>query len=109
MRKLARKRESLAHKQAESAKAAQMRKQHDTTTPKNNLQTPQEVSRLKWEREEKQKQRAIQMAHEMQQKVSEVSGFLFDDYNWLTHNSGKWQHANNSRCSKPPKTACPMV
>ncbi|CAI6341971.1 unnamed protein product [Periconia digitata] len=68
MRKLARKRESLAHKQAESAKAAQMRKQHDTATPKNNLQTPQEVSRLKWEREEKQKQRTLQIQLEMHQK-----------------------------------------
>ncbi|EOA80970.1 RNA polymerase II transcription elongation factor SpEAF [Exserohilum turcicum] len=63
MRKLARKRESAAHKQAESQKAAALRKAHEPAPPKNNVHTPQEFSRLKWEREEKMKQR--QMAQEM--------------------------------------------
>ncbi|RAR01202.1 MYB and HSA domain containing protein [Stemphylium lycopersici] len=63
MRKLARKRESAAHKQAESQKAAALRKAHEPVPPKNNVHTPQEFSRLKWEREEKLKQR--QMAQEM--------------------------------------------
>ncbi|KAE8830173.1 hypothetical protein HRS9139_06797 [Pyrenophora teres f. teres] len=63
MRKLARKRESAAHKQAESQKAAALRKAHEPAPPKSNVHTPQEFSRLKWEREEKMKQRA--MAQEM--------------------------------------------
>ncbi len=60
MRKLARKRESAAHKQAESQKAAALRKAHEPAPPKNNVHTPQEFSRLKWEREEKLKQRQLQ-------------------------------------------------
>jgi chromatin modification-related protein VID21 len=60
MRKLARKRESAAHKQAESQKAAALRKAHEPAAPKNNVHTPQEFSRLKWEREEKLKQRQLQ-------------------------------------------------
>ncbi|KAF2644141.1 hypothetical protein P280DRAFT_477560 [Massarina eburnea CBS 473.64] len=66
MRKLARKRESLAHKQAESQKAAALRKAHEPQQPKNNIQTPQEFSRLKWEREEKLKARQLSMQQEMQ-------------------------------------------
>ncbi|KAF2630638.1 hypothetical protein BU25DRAFT_407921 [Macroventuria anomochaeta] len=60
MRKLARKRESTAHKQAESQKAAALRKAHEPAAPKNNVHTPQEFSKLKWEREEKLKQRQLQ-------------------------------------------------
>jgi len=60
MRKLARKRESAAHKQAESQKAAALRKAHEQAPPKSNVHTPQEFSRLKWEREERMKQRQIQ-------------------------------------------------
>ncbi|XPT02218.1 RNA polymerase II transcription elongation factor SpEAF [Ascochyta lentis] len=60
MRKLARKRESVAHKQAESQKAAALRKAHEPAPPKHNAYTPQEFSRLKWEREEKLKQRQLQ-------------------------------------------------
>jgi chromatin modification-related protein VID21 len=67
MRKLARKRESAAHKQAESQKAAALRKAHEPAPPKNNVHTPQEFSRLKWEREEKLKQR--QVAQEMMARV----------------------------------------
>ncbi|KAF2683413.1 hypothetical protein K458DRAFT_304897 [Lentithecium fluviatile CBS 122367] len=65
MRKLARKRESLAHKQAESQKAAALRKAHEPAQPKGNNHTPQEVSRLKWEREEKMKQKQLLMQQEM--------------------------------------------
>ncbi|PVH97182.1 hypothetical protein DM02DRAFT_631378 [Periconia macrospinosa] len=68
MRKLARKRESMAQKQADAARAAQMRKQHDTAAPKTNIQTPQEFSRLKWEREEKFKQRQMMVQQEIMQK-----------------------------------------
>jgi chromatin modification-related protein VID21 len=60
MRKLARKRESAAHKQAESQKAAALRKAHEPAPPKSNVHTPQEFSRLKWEREEKLKLRQQQ-------------------------------------------------
>ncbi|KAF1995179.1 hypothetical protein P154DRAFT_624181 [Amniculicola lignicola CBS 123094] len=64
MRKLARKRESAAHKQAEAQKAAALRKAHEPVQPKTTMHTPQEFSRLKWEREEKMRQKA-QMQHEM--------------------------------------------
>ncbi|ORY12089.1 hypothetical protein BCR34DRAFT_483131 [Clohesyomyces aquaticus] len=63
MRKLARKRESAAHKQAEAQKAAALRKAQEPAPPKSNVHTPQEFSRLKWEREEKLRQRA-QQQHE---------------------------------------------
>jgi chromatin modification-related protein VID21 len=68
MRKLARKRESTAHKQAESQKAAALRKAHEPVAPKSNVHTPQEFSRLKWEREEKLKLR--QQQQEMAVRVS---------------------------------------
>jgi chromatin modification-related protein VID21 len=68
MRKLARKRESAAHKQAESQKAAALRKAHEPVAPKSNVHTPQEFSRLKWEREEKLKLR--QQQQEMAVRVS---------------------------------------
>lgn len=70
MRKLARKRESAAHKQAESQKAAALRKAHEPAAPKNNVHTPQEFSKLKWEREEKLKQRQLQQ--EMAVRVSTI-------------------------------------
>jgi chromatin modification-related protein VID21 len=86
MRKLARKRESIAHKQAEcksinvlshilgtantrvAQKAAQLRKAHEPAPPKSNVHTPQEFSRLKWEREEKMKQK-MQMQQELNMRV----------------------------------------
>jgi chromatin modification-related protein VID21 len=68
MRKLARKRESAAHKQAESQKAAALRKAHEPVQPKSNVHTPQEFSRLKWEREEKLKLR--QQQQELAVRVS---------------------------------------
>lgn len=102
MRKLARKRESQLHKQTEAAKAAQLRKQHDPVQPKNNIQTPQEFSRLKWEREEKFKQRQILMQQEMMQKVS--ISLYYSSWNRLTIHSSKWQHVSN-KCSKLRKPA----
>jgi chromatin modification-related protein VID21 len=71
MRKLARKRESAAHKQAESQKAAALRKAHEPVPPKSTVHTPQEFSRLKWEREEKLKLR--QQQQEMAVRVSLAS------------------------------------
>ncbi|KAF1950404.1 hypothetical protein CC80DRAFT_482837 [Byssothecium circinans] len=76
MRKLARKRESLAHKQAESQKAAMLRKQHEPQTPKNTIQTPQEFSRLKWEREEKLKQKHLLMQQEIHARASDPNTSL---------------------------------
>jgi chromatin modification-related protein VID21 len=68
MRKLARKRESAAHKQAESQKAAALRKAHEPAPAKGTVHTPQEFSRLKWEREEKSKM--MQQRQEMAVRVS---------------------------------------
>jgi chromatin modification-related protein VID21 len=77
MRKLARKRESLAHKQAESQKAAALRKAHEPTQPKTNNHTPQEVSRLKWEREEKLlKQKQLLMQQELHSRVGRSLAFV---------------------------------
>ncbi|OAL53357.1 MYB and HSA domain-containing protein [Pyrenochaeta sp. DS3sAY3a] len=70
MRKLARKRESTAHKQAESQKAAALRKAHEPAAPKSNVHTPQEFSRLKWEREEKLKQRQLQQEMMVRQQMA---------------------------------------
>ncbi|KAJ4370580.1 RNA polymerase II transcription elongation factor SpEAF [Neocucurbitaria cava] len=70
MRKLARKRESAAHKQAESQKAAALRKAHEPAPPKSNVHTPQEFSRLKWEREEKLKQRHLQQEMLVRQQMA---------------------------------------
>ncbi|KAH5157453.1 vacuolar import and degradation protein 21 [Parastagonospora nodorum] len=69
MRKLARKRESAAHKQAESQKAAALRKAHEPAPPKNTVHTPQEFSRLKWEREEKLKLRQQQQEMAVRQQM----------------------------------------
>lgn len=51
MRKLARKREQQAHKQAEAQKAASLRKQHENVQPKSNMHTPQEFSKMRHERD----------------------------------------------------------
>lgn len=65
MRKLAKKREQQVHKAAEAQKAAALRKAHEAApTNKSNVHTPQEFSRLKWEKEEKRKQ--LQLQHENQ-------------------------------------------
>ena len=78
MRKLARKRESLAHKQAESQKAAALRKAHnEPARPKNNARTPQECSRIKWEREEKLKQKMMMQQQDMHARVSSLSSSLY--------------------------------
>ncbi|KAF2730587.1 hypothetical protein EJ04DRAFT_38532 [Polyplosphaeria fusca] len=67
MRKLARKRESVAHKQAEAQKAAALRKAQESAPAKTTIHTPQEFSRLKWEREDKlqQQQNQLRMKNEM--------------------------------------------
>ncbi|KAL9062406.1 MAG: hypothetical protein Q9157_008947, partial [Trypethelium eluteriae] len=57
MRKLARKREGLAHKQQEAAKAAALRKHHEAPPPKAGVHTPQEFSNLKHEQEVKLQKR----------------------------------------------------
>ena len=69
MRKLARKRESIAHKQAESQKAAALRKAQEPMQPKTNVHTPQEFSRLKWEREQRMKQKLLEQQQEMHARV----------------------------------------
>lgn len=79
MRKLARKRESAAHKQAESQKAAALRKAHEPAAPKNNVHTPQEFSKLKWEREEKLKSKQLQQ--EMAVRVSTIDFLVVHDAN----------------------------
>jgi chromatin modification-related protein VID21 len=57
MRKMARKREQNMHKQAEAQKAAALRKAHEPTPAnKSTVHTPQEFSRLRWEKEEKSRQ-----------------------------------------------------
>lgn len=51
MRKLARKREQQAHKQAEAQKAASLRKQHENAAPKGVVHTPQEFSRIRHQKD----------------------------------------------------------
>lgn len=88
MRKLARKRESIAHKQAESQKAAALRKAQEPMQPKTNVHTPQEFSRLKWEREQRIKQKLLeQQQQEMQARVRMNIHFMSV---WLTVCS-KWR------------------
>ncbi|KAL1635175.1 hypothetical protein SLS56_001927 [Neofusicoccum ribis] len=53
MRKQARKRETAQHKQQEAAKAAALRKAHETAPVRNSVHTPQEFSKLKYDREQK--------------------------------------------------------
>ncbi|KAF2441046.1 hypothetical protein P171DRAFT_524028 [Karstenula rhodostoma CBS 690.94] len=78
MRKLARKRESIAHKQAESQKAAALRKAQEPMQPKSNVHTPQEFSRLKWEREQRIKQKLLEQqqqemhARQMAQRTAQM-------------------------------------
>ncbi|KAF2499856.1 hypothetical protein BU16DRAFT_524295 [Lophium mytilinum] len=70
MRKLARKRESAAHKQQESAKAAQLRKAHEPVAPKTSVHTPQEFSRLHYERNEKTRERQEIYRQQMQRQAA---------------------------------------
>lgn len=70
MRKLARKREQVKHKQDESAKAAALRKAHEHAQPKTNHYTPQQWSQMKADRQQKiDEQRAI-FRQAQQQRVS---------------------------------------
>jgi chromatin modification-related protein VID21 len=59
IRKQARKRETALHRQAESAKASALRKQHSEANQARNsgIHTPQEFSRMKHERELKMQER----------------------------------------------------
>jgi chromatin modification-related protein VID21 len=82
MRKLARKRESIAHKQAESQKAAALRKAQEPVAPKSNVHTPQEFSRIRWEREEKIQQK-MKMQHEISMRAS--SSYSSNVSSVLTH------------------------
>lgn len=104
MRKLARKRESAAHKQAESQKAAALRKAHEPAPPKSNVHTPQEFSRLKWEREEKLKLR--QQQQEMAVRVSVA--ILYNIAKKLTIHSNNWRRNVKLRC-RPRRVVCQMV
>ncbi|KAF1815896.1 hypothetical protein P152DRAFT_511962 [Eremomyces bilateralis CBS 781.70] len=66
MRKLARKREAAAHKQAESMKAAQLRKAaNETNQSQTRIFSPQEMSRIKHEREQKLLERQEQYRQQM--------------------------------------------
>ncbi|KAL8695492.1 MAG: hypothetical protein Q9218_000070 [Villophora microphyllina] len=71
MRNLARKREATAKKQEEAAELAAMRKATQPPQPRHTMQTPQEFSRLKHERELRiQEQQKIQrMQYLAQQKA----------------------------------------
>lgn len=86
MRKLARKRESIAHKQAESQKAAALRKAQEPMQPKTNVHTPQEFSRLKWEREQRMKQKLLEQQQEMHARVCTLT---LESFWWLTWSS-RW-------------------
>jgi chromatin modification-related protein VID21 len=86
--KLQRKRETHQHRQQESAKAAQLRKQHNEQNQNRNqsIHTPQEFSRMKHERELKMAERieahrqqynamqAQKMAAAMQQRMQGQQG-----------------------------------
>lgn len=58
MRKLAKKRETALHKQQHVAGLAAMRKQNETNQTKATMHTPQEFSRVKYEREQKMQENA---------------------------------------------------
>ncbi|KAK8255116.1 MYB and HSA domain-containing protein [Phyllosticta capitalensis] len=65
MRKQARKRETAAHKQQEAAKAAAMRKAHEAAPVKTSVYTPQEFSKLKYDREQKLQERQEEVRRQM--------------------------------------------
>lgn len=94
IRKLARKRETHLHRQQESAKAAALRKQQqqDSQQPRQNtIHTPAEFSRMKYEREEKIKERQEQYRQQVMQQ-QRVSPWPF----WLWKKDGG---AYRIRCS----------
>ncbi|KAI9700596.1 MAG: chromatin modification- protein VID21 [Bogoriella megaspora] len=75
MRKLARKREAWANKQAEAAKAAALRKHNEAQPVKAGVHTPQEFSNLKHEQELKMQKRQELYRQQMltQQRVRQQS------------------------------------
>lgn len=103
MRKLARKRESAAHKQAESQKAAALRKAHEPAAPKSSVHTPQEFSRLKWEREEKMKLRQQQQEMAVRQQMAaqrqaqmQAQGGMPNGANQMPRNGASMGNPNGS-------------
>ena len=72
MRKLAKKRETSVQKQQHAAGLAAMRKAQEVPQPRAALHTPQDFSRLKFEREERMKEQlqVFQQRQEAQRRVS---------------------------------------
>ena len=71
MRKLAKKRETSVQKQQHAAGLAAMRKAQEVPQPRVPLQTPQEFSKLKYEREERMKEQ-VQMYQQRQEQQRRV-------------------------------------
>ena len=71
MRKLAKKRETSVQKQQHAASLAAMRKAQEVPQPRVPLQTPQDFSKLKYEREERMKEQVqlYQQRQEQQRRV----------------------------------------
>ncbi|KAB2578605.1 SANT domain DNA binding protein [Lasiodiplodia theobromae] len=65
MRKQARKRETAQHKQQEAAKAAALRKAHEAAPVRTSVHTPQEFSKLKYEREQKMAEKQEEYRRQM--------------------------------------------
>ncbi|KAJ9645164.1 RNA polymerase II transcription elongation factor SpEAF [Coniosporium tulheliwenetii] len=82
MRKLARKRESIQHKQQEAAKAAALRKAHEGARPRNQTHTPQQFSQMKHEKETAiarsnqamHQQRMLAMSHQRAMQQQGING-----------------------------------
>jgi len=74
MRKLAKKRETAAQKQAHAAQLAAMRKNSEVPTAKNAVHTPQDFSKLKHEREEQTRERMalLQQRQEAARRVGTI-------------------------------------
>lgn len=71
MRKLAKKREATALKQANAAQLAAMRKANEQPSQRNIFRTPQEFSKLKYEQNERMKEQyaQLQQRQQAQQRV----------------------------------------
>jgi chromatin modification-related protein VID21 len=71
MRKLAKKREATALKQANAAQLAAMRKANEQPSQRNVFRTPQEFSKLKYEQNERMKEQyaQLQQRQQAQQRV----------------------------------------
>ncbi|KAH8731361.1 hypothetical protein GQ44DRAFT_325617 [Phaeosphaeriaceae sp. PMI808] len=105
MRKLARKRESAAHKQAESQKAAALRKAHEPAAPKNNVRTPQEISRFKWENDAKDKREQQELhRYQMAQRQAQMQaqGRMANGLNQMQRNAPPGTNPNLSAQAANP-------